>query len=1130
MDRSSDYGIPIYGGDFEPEVAEDTGHGVGALRDWREGELVDEEVVSRPSAEEERRLPKGMTNEEFEAIFSQVGGVDGYQVIYLASPLRTRTTKDVLFAVQDMYLRLRAQGCQVARVHSDRARELRSEPLKRWLASRGTYTTYTEGQSPQSNGRAESAVRFAKSNTKRLLKMANLDGKMWPMALQYAVWSQMQRQLYPEKVLIPFGTRVHVKKKVYGVGGKYDLESRWDVGQYVGPSRDVSEGSVIMMAKGNFITTTHLRPGLIDADKEVELEEYHALIANPSKRLRRKSTLNLDDYEGLPALPQPTVEEEGTPQMLYDPTDPVEEYARAVLNEGHIERDFVESLARMLPEDGAKPKRFGDKMDDETIWASGTYVHGGVVGVLNNTKKYPRATKVFLNYLKQECPGIKCNSIAVFKGIHAELHRDVHNVGENVVVPLSEFEGCDIVVRENGKEINLRVSEGPQRFDPHKEHYTTPCTKGTSWMLVGYCVRDSAKLKMEAIDLLEDLGFEWDPHRSREEKSESTSGVGPRITMMKAEVKPHDKKEPSKNPVATQGPDFEVANNDLDIAIQDMEERTGRLRDLLEEEEIMAEQANRLGRAVRDELGNTRDYVCKYLDEVHRQLMQLQRIREGIYLKAAKVNEGSDVAMDYERLLEELEGDLDVIHTVPLDQVRRVLQRWTQAIEKEVASLFDSGTLVRVSYKKARQMEQNGELKIVPAKCVFTLKPPTAAGGKCRRKCRMVICGNFIDKDDVDGQMSLYASGTSTDALRLVLSVASSRAWIAAIADVTSAFLLAEWPEGMPRYALAPPKIIKESGDYDDSLWMVQRPLYGLRESPKIWSQFRNAKLRELRVVIRDRNLGLKQLVSEPELWLLLDMETGEMYGILVVYVDDLMYLGNEETIAQMHKEIAALWPTSTLEWVGGSKAIRYLGVEIKQDSDSKAFSINQQAYITDLLRAHNMQDVAHTQLPTPREWLEDLECDKTPEPTFTEKDLKLGQRLVGEALWLATKTRPDIMYVVNAMASHVARKPLQVARMGKRLLAYLAGTSDLTLVLTPPREGEPKTMTCFTDASFAPFGARSYGATVITYGRAPITWKAGRQTFVTMSTMEAELCSSSRVQFVGICFSNSSGDGAGSI
>eukprot|EP00439_Symbiodinium_sp_Y106_P043939 s6959_g5.t1 len=742
----------------------------------------------------------------------------------------------------------------------------------------------------------------------------------------------MQRQLYPDKVLIPFGTRVHVKKKVYGVGGKYDLESRWDVGQYLGPSRDVNEGSVIMMTKGNFITTKNLRLGLIDIDmdKEVELEDYHALVATPERRLRRKATLKPADYEGLPALPQPDAEEEGAPPVVYDPTDPVEEYARAVLNEGRIERDFVESLANLLPEDGTKPQRFGDKTEDEVVWSSGAFVHGGVAGILNNTKKYPRATKVFLDYLKQHCPGVKCNSIAVFKGTQAEPHRDAHNVGENVVVPLSEFEGCDIVVKERGQEIKLTVSEGPQRFNPPSEHYTTPCTKGTSWMLVGYSVRDSAKLK------------------------------------------------------------------------------------------------------------------------VHKQLMQFQRIRERIHLKAAKPSEGGDATVDYERLLEELEGDLDAIHTVPLEQVRRVLQRWTQAIEKEVASLFNSGTLVKISYKRARQMEQNGELKIVPAKCVFTLKPPADAGGKCRRKCRMVICGNFINKDDVDGQMRGHGSRLSR---------------------------------------MSPIFAGRDSGDYDDSLWMVQRPLYGLRESPVIWSQFRNAKLREIRVVVRGRRLALKQLVTESELWLLIEEgneEHGHVYGILVVYVDDLTYLGDESTIAAMHKEIAALWPTSALELVGSSRAIRYLGVEIKQDPNNKAFSINQQAYIADLLRAHDMQNVAHTLLPTPREWLEALETEEGGEPSFTEEDLKLGQRLVGEALWLATKTRPDILYVVNAMASHVARKPLQVARIGKRLLTYLAGTSDLTLVLRAPAEGEQKTMTCFTDASFAPFGARSHGATVITYGQAP--------------------------------------------
>ena len=465
-----------------------------------------------------------------------------------------------------------------------------------------------------------------------------------------------------------------------------------------------------------------------------------------------------------------------------------------------------------------------------------------------------------------------------------------------------------------------------------------------------------------------------------------------------------------------------------------------------------------------------------------------------------------DHNIDYEKLLDELEGDLDIVHTVPLDQVRRVLFKWKDAVEKEVGALFSSGTLVKISYAEAKAMEKRGELKIVPAKCVFTLKPPSQAGAKCRRKCRMVICGNHITREEGEDQASLYAAGTSTDALRLALAVASSRRWLAAIADITSAFLLAEWPPGMPKYAMFQPKVIRDSGDFGEELWMVQRPLYGLRESPMIWSEFRNSKLRQIKFVHNGRRLGLKQTVSESELWLLQDEETFDLYGLLVVYVDDLMYMSTQPLVEELHNQIKALWPTSSLEWIDARKGVRYLGVEIKQDPGSKTFSISQQAYIAELLRAHNMQDTMHTQLPVPREWLEAVELDKNEEPSFTEEELRTGQRYVGEALWLATKTRPDILYTVNAMASHVARKPLQITRMGERLLSYLAGTADLELNLVPPSSGERHRMVCFTDASFAPFGARSYGATVIVYGQAAVSWKAGKQSFITMSTMESEL------------------------
>ena len=95
--------------------------------------------------------------------------------------------------------------------------------------------------------------------------------------------------------------------------------------------------------------------------------------------------------------------------------------------------------------------------------------------------------------------------------------------------------------------------------------------------------------------------------------------------------------------------------------------------------------------------------------------------------------------------------------------------------------------------------------------------------------------------------MDLYASGTSTEASRLALTLAAARQWLAAIADVTAAFLLAERPQNMPKYGLTVPKVVKDSGHEGSHIWVAQRPLYALRESPVIWAEFRNAKLRKLK-------------------------------------------------------------------------------------------------------------------------------------------------------------------------------------------------------------------------------------------------------------------------------------------
>ena len=204
-------------------------------------------------------------------------------------------------------------------------------------------------------------------------------------------------------------------------------------------------------------------------------------------------------------------------------------------------------------------------------------------------------------------------------------------------------------------------------------------------------------------------------------------------------------------------------NQDLELAIQDMEDRASRLRDLIEQEEIMSEEYRRMSEESREHLLGARDQVASFLDEVHTSLVELERLRTTACLKAMTASSPSSTEsqveeVDYEAMLDALEEDLKVVHTVPLVQVKDALDRWVEAIKKEVQMLFQTGTLRRVTHGEIKELEQSGKVLMAPAKCVFTLKPPSISGRRARRKCRIVICGNYVPAGSSD--ISLYASGS----------------------------------------------------------------------------------------------------------------------------------------------------------------------------------------------------------------------------------------------------------------------------------------------------------------------------------------------------------------------------------
>ena len=83
----------------------------------------------------------------------------------------------VLRTLIDMYVSLKSEGLRVQQLHGNRAAEFRGRP-RTWCREREIVQTWTAGDKPQSNGRAEKAIRV------RTLLLAVVGEEWWPIALR----------------------------------------------------------------------------------------------------------------------------------------------------------------------------------------------------------------------------------------------------------------------------------------------------------------------------------------------------------------------------------------------------------------------------------------------------------------------------------------------------------------------------------------------------------------------------------------------------------------------------------------------------------------------------------------------------------------------------------------------------------------------------------------------------------------------------------------------------------------------------------------------------------------------------------------------------------------------------------
>ena len=393
--------------------------------------------------------------------------------------------------------------------------------------------------------------------------------------------------------------------------------------------------------------------------------------------------------------------------------------------------------------------------------------------------------------------------------------------------------------------------------------------------------------------------------------------------------------------------------------------------------------------------------------------------------------------------------------------------------------------------RRSCQLEkEHRTVEIVPSKMVLTLKPGP------RRRARMVGCGNLCQKQE--GQ-DLYAGGADTVAVRYVLKRGAEEGWTGCVIDIKAAFLNAplQAEDGDKVVVLKPPHLLVKLGYVkSDEYFLVEKAMYGLRQSPRSWCVYRDQvisalKTKEGRVFVMS--------VGDPNLWVVyLD---DQVDGFILIYVDDFLIMMSLIGLQDVLDAITSKWEISTPEMINEKTSVKYLGMELRKHANG--FIATQENYI----RVKIDGDFKKVKTPMTKDAIPEVE--ENPQ----EEHIRLAQKRIGELLWLTTRTRPEICYAVSKCSHLLLSHPQWVVEQTEQIWCYLKSTPTQGLIFSKDRgEGwaqeDGAGLEVFTDVSFAPggWGTASHGCVMVFWNKALLFWRSGRQGFPTLSTAEAEL------------------------
>ncbi|CAI7870834.1 unnamed protein product [Closterium sp. NIES-53] len=396
-------------------------------------------------------------------------------------------------------------------------------------------------------------------------------------------------------------------------------------------------------------------------------------------------------------------------------------------------------------------------------------------------------------------------------------------------------------------------------------------------------------------------------------------------------------------------------------------------------------------------------------------------------------------------------------------------------MDKDLKALEDRNTWKVVPISVARNKT------ILTGKWVFRVK--TKADGTIEKfKERWVVRG--FDQEHGRDFTETFAPVSRHTSLRIILAIAAMKKKKLRQIDVANAFLYA--PVDAEIFVELP----HSSHGEPNQVCQLLKSLYGIKQAPQLWQQHLHARL------IR---IGFKQLPHDQGMYRL---TKDEDYILLIIYVDDLLYIGSTDSITTWFEGELQQDLTLTVS----STVTQYLGLNIREEEN--AIYLSAKKYADTIAKRFTIIPAA---IFTPYRYT--AGNDKGGSALLKPAGIRDYQKKLGCLLFAAVTCRPDLSYSASQHATYLKRPEAEHRAELDRALHYFVSTPTVGLTYHKNATAPPK-LIGYVDADHAGDSDNRRSRTGYIYcfePIGPISWQSSKQELIALSSAEAEyiaLCS----------------------